>query len=70
MWQSLKRHKMLNLDTVLVRLLSKIHNIFKVEHTQRETLKREVQHLCAEMTRKNEWVDKLEIKVHELKYQC
>ncbi|EDN06626.1 predicted protein [Histoplasma mississippiense (nom. inval.)] len=59
-----------NLDVVLETANQEIHKIFKAEHAQREALEKEVQRLRAEMTRKDERVDKLETKVRELKDQC
>ncbi|KAG5288229.1 hypothetical protein I7I48_10401 [Histoplasma ohiense] len=70
MRQPPKKHKIPNLDVVLETTNQGIHNIFKVEYVKREVLEEEVQHLCAEITRKNELVDRLETEVHELKHQC
>ncbi|EEH39496.2 hypothetical protein PAAG_08765 [Paracoccidioides lutzii Pb01] len=67
MSQPPKRH---NLGMVLETANQEIHNIFKAEHVLRELLEKEVQRLRAEMTRKNELIDKLETEVCELKYQC
>ncbi|KKZ61943.1 hypothetical protein EMCG_03578, partial [[Emmonsia] crescens] len=41
----------------------RIYNIFKTEYTKRKVLKEEVQHLHAEMTRKNEQISELETEI-------
>ncbi|EDN09149.1 predicted protein [Histoplasma mississippiense (nom. inval.)] len=59
-----------NLGTVLETANQGIHNIFEAEHAKRKALEEEVQHLRAEITRKNGLVDRLETEVRELKHQC
>ncbi|EDN06455.1 predicted protein [Histoplasma mississippiense (nom. inval.)] len=49
-----------NLGTVLETANQGIHNIFEAEHAKRKALEEEVQHLRAEITRKNGLVDRLE----------
>ncbi|EER43786.1 conserved hypothetical protein [Histoplasma capsulatum H143] len=57
-----KKRKIPNLDTVLETANQGILDIFKVEHAKRKALKEEVQHLRAEMTRKDELINELETK--------
>ncbi|OJD09474.1 hypothetical protein AJ78_09055 [Emergomyces pasteurianus Ep9510] len=66
----LKKRKILNLDMVLETVNQGILDIFKVEHAKRKALKEEVQHLRAEMIRKNKLINELKTKVRKLKHQC
>ncbi|OJD14565.1 hypothetical protein ACJ73_09070 [Blastomyces percursus] len=77
MWQPPKKRKIPNLDTVLETANQGIHNIFEAEHAKRKALEEEVQHLRAEMTRKDGQVGELETEIYglktevrELKHQC
>ncbi|EDN03761.1 predicted protein [Histoplasma mississippiense (nom. inval.)] len=63
MRQPPKKRKIPNLDAVLETANQGIHNIFEAEHAKREALEEEVQHLRAEITRKNGLVDRLETEV-------
>ncbi|OAT11904.1 hypothetical protein BDBG_07319 [Blastomyces gilchristii SLH14081] len=66
MWQPPKKCKIPNLGTVLETANQGIHDIFKAEHVKRKVLEEEVQHLRAEMTRKDGLVGKLETEICEL----
>lgn len=41
-----------------------------MKHVKKKALKEEVQHLCVEIIRKNELVNRLETEVYDLKHQC
>ncbi|KMU77266.1 hypothetical protein CISG_06110 [Coccidioides immitis RMSCC 3703] len=58
MERPLKRQKISNLDMVL-----EIYTIFKAECVKRKKLEEEVQHLCTEMTIKDEMFCNLETKI-------
>ncbi|KMU91765.1 hypothetical protein CIHG_09638 [Coccidioides immitis H538.4] len=58
MERPLKTQKISNLDMVL-----EIYTIFKAECVKRKKLEEEVQHLCAEMTIKDEMFCNLETKI-------
>ncbi|OAX77537.1 hypothetical protein ACJ72_08163 [Emergomyces africanus] len=65
LWQPLQKHKISNLNMVLETANQGILDIFKVEHAKRKALKEEVQHLQAEITRKDRMIDELETKSEE-----